>query len=328
MLFFIICACFALFPQKVIFGAQNGLALCINAIIPSLLPFMIFSDALIKSGFARPLGTLISKVITPLTKISFGGCVCLLCGLIGGYGTGIRSVIGCLDEKIITKNEAENLIGICNNAGPIFIIGTVGSSFFLSKEIGLTLFIIQLITVFLCARIFALNFGNAKRYFNDEWSTYQKSKASIGKIITESAKSSGFAMINVCSLIITFSAIMAVVETEKFPLVSAFLEVMQGVSILSREGIGVLSFVSAALSWGGVCVHLQASALCEGKVSMKKYYIQKGVSSLISFTITYLYLLNIYSLMIFLAVFILIIPICANFLKPFRQRVFRLQKHS
>ena len=328
MLFFIICACFALFPQRVIFGAQNGLALCLNAIIPSLLPFMIFSDALIKSGFVRPLGTFVSKVITPITKLSFGGCVCLLCGLIGGYGTGIRSVMGCLDEKIITKKEAELLIGISNNAGPIFIIGTIGSTFFLSKEIGFKLLIIQLITVFLCVRFFSINSDNEKKILKDEWITYKKSKTPLGKIITESAKSSGLAMINVCSLVITFSAIMAVIETEKFPLVSAFLEVMQGVSILSREGISALPFVSAALSWGGVCVHLQASALCEGKISMKKYYIQKGVSSVISFVITYLYLFNIYSLLIFLAVFILIIPICENFLKPFQQRVFRLQRHS
>ena len=60
MLFFVICACFALFPAQVLAGAQSGLALCINAVIPSLLPFMLFSACIIKSNFSRPLGALLS----------------------------------------------------------------------------------------------------------------------------------------------------------------------------------------------------------------------------------------------------------------------------
>ena len=88
MLFFVICAVFALYPENVLSGAQNGLALCLNAVIPSLLPFFVISGCIIKSNFARPLGAMLSKILSPITGISGQGCVCFITGLIGGYGAG------------------------------------------------------------------------------------------------------------------------------------------------------------------------------------------------------------------------------------------------
>ena len=103
MLFFVVCACFALFPDKVLSGAQNGLALCINAVIPSLLPFMLVSSCIIKSGFSVPLGRFTGKILTPLTGISEDGCICFITGLLGGYGAGARAVYESYAAKRISK---------------------------------------------------------------------------------------------------------------------------------------------------------------------------------------------------------------------------------
>ena len=83
MLFFIICVLFAVFPQRVLSGAGEGTALCINAVIPSLLPFMLASACLIKSNFVRPLGCVIAKVLSPRTGLSQSGCVCFGIGHTG-----------------------------------------------------------------------------------------------------------------------------------------------------------------------------------------------------------------------------------------------------
>ena len=121
MLFFVICSAFALFPEQVLCGAQNGLALCINAVIPSLLPFMLVSSCIIKSKFSRPLGAVLERVLGTLTGMSSAGCVCFITGILGGYGAGARSVVESYREKQISKKEAQRLLAFCNNAGPLFI---------------------------------------------------------------------------------------------------------------------------------------------------------------------------------------------------------------
>ena len=332
MIFFVICACFALFPEKVILGAQNGLAMCINAIIPSLLPFMLLSACLIKSGFSRPLGAVVSKVITPLTKISANGCVCLITGIIGGYGAGVRAISESYREKLIDKCEAERLLGICNNAGPIFVIGTIGVGFFDSKSIGTTLFIVQVITVVICSMIFMPRLKMSKISVREEWNFYRKNRADLSSVIVESGISAGEAIISVCTFVITFSAILAVLPVEDYPIVSGFFEVMRGCSELSRAGYGSLMLVSAAISWGGVSVHLQAKALSGGVFNMKMYYIQKITAAFISCGITKLVLTDIY-IALFACCMILGCAVIFTaykfiFSKSFLKPLFRQQRHS
>lgn len=332
MVFFVICACFALFPEKVIFGAQNGLAMCINAIIPSLLPFMLLSAALIKSGFSRPLGALASKVITPLTKISANGCVCLIAGLIGGYGAGVRAVSESYREKMIDKEEAERLLGLCNNAGPIFVIGTIGVGFYGAKSIGTTLFIIQVITVVICSIIFMPKSSSGKVKVREEWCFYKKSRPDISSVIIESGVSSGAAIISVCTFVITFSAILAVLPVEEYPIISGFFEVMRGCSELSRSGYDSLMLVSAVISWGGVSVHLQAKALCDGIFDMKKYYIQKITAALISCGITKLVLSDIYITLLVGCIILGCVLVISSyrfiFSKSLPKPLFRQRRHS
>lgn len=286
MLFFVVCACFALFPEQVLSGAQNGLALCINAVIPSLLPFMLVSSCVIKSNFSRPLGALLSKVLSPLTGISPSGCVCFVTGLFGGYGAGARAVFESYEEKQISKEEAERLLAFCNNAGPLFIIGTVGIGFFASKSVGALLFFVQVITALICARVLGGGYTSKRLKLSEEWDFYKKNKPPAGELITASAIESGSAIINACVFVITFSAILEILPFGEYSFLAGILEVTRGTAELSRLGTRMLPFISALLSWGGMSVHFQASALCKSQFRTKIYYIGKVLASIIAFLIT------------------------------------------
>ena len=286
MLFFVVCFCFALFPEAVLRGAQTGIALCINAVIPSLLPFMLASNCLIKSQFSRPLGAFLSKFLTPLTGMSKSGSVCFVAGIIGGYGTGAGAVYESFKQKQILRSEAERLLIFCNNAGPLFIMGTVGVGFFLSKSIGLSLFLVQILTALICARIFSGNYAKDSGGILAEWQYYKKNKPSIGELITSSAKESAVAILNVCVFVITFSAILEILPFGEYPFLSGFVEVTRGTAELSRKGMDALPFVSALIAWGGLSVHFQAESLTKGEIPMKKYYIGKVFSSIVAFFLT------------------------------------------
>ncbi len=285
MLFFLICASFALFPEKVLSGAGEGLMLCMNAVVPSLLPFMVASGCIIKSNFSRPLGAVLSKILSPLTKMSSAGCVCFVTGLIGGYGAGARAVDESFRNGCIGKKEAERLLGFCNNAGPLFIIGTVGVGLYGSKAVGVMLFTVQIITSVICARVFSGNFKRKTRV-KEEWLFYKKNKPPAGELVTKSATESGSAIITACVFVILFSALLEVLPFGQYGILSGILEVTRGASEMSQAGGESLSLTSAFLAWGGISVHLQADALCQRRYSMKMYYIEKIFAALVAYIIT------------------------------------------
>ncbi len=328
MLFFIVCACFALFPAQVLWGAQSGLALCLNAVIPSLLPFMFVSSCIIKSGFSKPLGIIFSKVLTPLTGISPIGCVCFITGILGGYGAGAKAVSECFREGQITKEEAEKLLPICNNAGPLFIIGTIGISFFGGKGVGINLFLVQVLTVLICASLFGGSFPMQKETFSESLEEYKKNKPSIGKLVTGAAVQSGGAIITACVFVITFSAVLEIFSLGSYSFLYGIAEVTRGCSELSRYGYDALPLISAFVAWGGLSVHFQADALTEGSFSMKNYYLVKFLASIIAFAITKI-CFNDLSLIFFASAGVLALMLIKNFVsKHARQHGFRQQRHS
>ena len=328
MLFFIVCACFALFPAQVLWGAQSGLALCLNAVIPSLLPFMFVSSCIIKSGFSKPLGIIFSKVLTPLTGISPIGCVCFITGILGGYGAGAKAVLECFREGQITKEEAEKLLPICNNAGPLFVIGTIGISFFGDRAVGVNLFLVQALSILICACLFGGSFSNREETFSKGLDEYKKNKPSLGKLVTSAAVQSGSAIITACVFVITFSAVLEIFPLGRYSFLCGIAEVTRGCSELSRFGYDALPLISAFVAWGGLSVHFQADALTEGSFSMKNYYIVKLAVSLIAFVITKI-CFNDLSLIFFASTGVLALMLIKNFVSKYaRQHGFRQQRHS
>lgn len=333
MLFFVVCACFALFPEAVLRGAQGGLALCINAVVPSLLPFMLLSSCVIKSNFSRPLGAALSKILSPLTGISQSGCVCFITGLFGGYGAGARAVYECYKQKQISKKEAERLLAFCNNAGPLFIMGTVGIGFFSSKSVGAVLFLVQIVTALICARVFSGNFGRKTMNILDEWSFYKKNKPSLGELVTSSAIESAGAIINACVFVITFSAILEILPFGQYPFLAGILEVTRGTAELSRLGTQAYPLVSALIAWGGMSVHFQADALTGGAFSTKTYYLGRVFAGIIAFLLTHAVYADIYILFLVVTVIIALYLIGLTiksffFPKYTRQHESRQRQHS
>lgn len=333
MLFFLICAAFALFPEKVLCGAQSGVAICINSVIPSLLPFMLVSSCIIKSRFSRPLGVIISKIITPITKMSTEACVCFVVGLLGGYGAGARAVAESCEENLITKEEAQCILPFCNNPGPLFVMGTVGVGFFSSKETGMLLYLVQIISALLCARVFAGNFDKNTKTFAEEWNYYKKNKPAIGGLITKAAYENVYAVLCASVFIVTFGAITEILPFGKYQALCGILEVTRAIAQISREGREILPCVSALLSWGGMSVHFQANALCENKYNMKKYYMGKLFQSAVSYLIAKALFFDISASLgigVCAAAIFLILKIIKYLLFPkfSPQRVFRQRRRS
>ena len=100
---------------------------------------MLFRSILIDLGAAELLGKYTGGFMKKLFHISPAGVTSLLMGLISGYPLGAKVCCELYQNKSITKTDAERLLAFCNNAGPVFITGTVGTAMLGSFKWGLLL---------------------------------------------------------------------------------------------------------------------------------------------------------------------------------------------
>ncbi|MDO4832278.1 MAG: hypothetical protein Q4A45_02590 [Clostridia bacterium] len=127
-------------------AVTDALYLCSKAVIPSLFPFLVFSSFIAKTSLLEKLGTLMSPITKALFGLS-GNCgPVILMSLIGGFPIGPHMAAELCKEQKISKKEAGLLCLFSINAGPAFVIGTVGYSMLGSIKAGVLLYTSMIIS--------------------------------------------------------------------------------------------------------------------------------------------------------------------------------------
>ena len=106
LLFFLL---LLLFPQTVFRGAENGLLLWFRTVLPTLLPFLIVSNFLIRTDAARVLARLLTPVLGRFFRVSPYGSFAMLTGFLCGYPMGGKVTADLLREGRISLSEASYL---------------------------------------------------------------------------------------------------------------------------------------------------------------------------------------------------------------------------
>ncbi len=276
MLAVLLCAVLILFPSRALDGAGMGLEICLKAVVPSLLPFMVVSSMALAGGWGEKLGGIFAKVLRPVFGMNGPVSMCFVTGLLGGYPCGARAVAQCADQGLISRSAAERALAFCNNSGPLFILGTAGAAVYNSTKIGAALYICHIIGALAAAAVFG-------RCPAGDSPAAKLKKVSFGVLVGNAAQAGGAAILSVCALVITFSAVIEALRLYRFPILTGVLEVSRGVKELGRLGISALPLTAACLSWGGFSVHFQTEAVCQG-LSKKYYYAGKLISAVVSGT--------------------------------------------
>jgi len=259
--------------RTAIWGATRGLELCIQAVIPSLLPFFVLSLLLTSSlagngiPILRPLGR--------LCGIVRGGESLLLIGMLGGYPAGAK----CVAEANLRKWDAERMLAFCNLAGPAFLFGIVAGKF----SDPLAPWALWGIHILSAITVAVLLPGKSTR----------KATLQPGRILTlsDALQRSLHVMANVCGWIILFRILIAFLERWLLWLlpipaqvaVAGFLELSNGCCDLDRIGNESLRFIITAgmLAFGGLCVTMQTASAAKG-LSLNTYLIGKLLQALLS----------------------------------------------
>ncbi len=108
-------------------GAKEGIELCLYTVIPSLFPFMVLSAIL--SPILLGKTPLLLRFIGLLCHMPAGSESILALSLLGGYPVGAQCIYQAYADGQLHREDARRLLGFCNNAGPSFIFGIMGSIF-------------------------------------------------------------------------------------------------------------------------------------------------------------------------------------------------------
>lgn len=249
-------------------GAQEGIALCIKTVIPSLFPFFVISNLL--TGTLLGIGFPILDLLAARLSIPRGCEALLINGFLGGYPAGAQAVTQAYLGDQLSKKDAERLLAYCNNAGPSFLFG-IAAMLFPEKWMVWALWCIHILSAVLTAQLFP-----------------ERPSSSVPSItrknitITAALQNALHATELVCGWIVLFRTMIHVLKRwvlwilpENFEiLVIGILELTNGCFELNKLSGTAERFVlcSCLLAQGGLCILLQTAAVTQG-LSLR-YYLQ------------------------------------------------------
>lgn len=269
------------FPDVSAAAAREGVALCLQTVLPSLFPFFVLSSLLVQSDVPRLLSRAMAGVMYPLFGVSGAGASALILGLLGGYPVGARTVAELYGRGEIGQEESEHLLAFCNNSGPGFFLGVCGTAVFGSARAGMYLYLIHvgaaLVTGVLLRRDLGLPRRKAvsrQRAPFDLAAAVQGSFAAVGSV-------SAFViffmvLLRLLSLVPALAALPPLPRAALF----GFVEMTNGVNALPATRAGFV-LCAAIMNWGGLSVQAQTCAMLAGSaLSARRCVIGKAVQAL------------------------------------------------
>lgn len=267
-------------PQKAASAVRAGLALCAGTVVPSLFPFFAAISLLLQLGAAEALGRLCAPIMRPLFRMRGVCALPLLAGLLGGYPSGAKTAASLYAQGRITRQEAELLLGFCDNCGPAFLLGCVGAGVLGDPAAGLWLYAVHILSALLAGLLLCRLSGDRGPVLLG--SALPAAPVSFPQALTSSVTGALASTLNVCAFVVFFQVLSALPPAPPPPLVLGVLEMVGGVASLT-PGPGGFAAASAIVGWGGLSVHCQAMSLAapEG-LSFRWHWAGKALQAVLS----------------------------------------------
>ena len=148
--------CMLSFPQTVFAGASYGLLLWFRHVLPTLLPYMVLINILIRTPALHWICRITSTFLCPLLGTSYYGTFAVLTGFLCGYPMGAKTTSDLLNVNKISRSEASYLLSFCNNTSPAFILSYIVAQNMKERNLCIPFFLILTFTPLMLSFIFRL----------------------------------------------------------------------------------------------------------------------------------------------------------------------------
>ena len=305
ILFFI---CFEILTESnsIISSVSFSLSIWKNNIFPSLFPFFVLSEIMIKYGIPEFIGNLLKPFMNKLFRIKGSAAFIFVMSIISGNPSNAKYTREMYLNGSLNKHEATKVLCFTCFANPLFILGTVSLMFLNNKEVGVLIlfchYIGNIFIGFLLRGYYPSKIESENVSINSAILAMHEKRISnkdgFGKIFTNSLVSS----INTLLLILGVMTICLVLTTIIDnninlngiiqSILNGFVEMTQGLKYISMEALPlkikcVLSVM--ILSFGGLSVHMQiVSILSDTDIKYLPFLCSRIIHSILSGILTFI----------------------------------------
>ena len=253
---------------------KEAFNICINNVLPSLIPFIFISNIIVKKNL------LINNIYS----------LNLLC-IISGSPSNSKYLKEYLNMGIIDINNLQRLLNYLQYVNPIYILNCIGLLTLNSKKLGLIIVISNIISSVIL-KLFVgkihLNKINTEKCSDD--------------VIIYSIKDTINTVIYIIGVITCFFIITSYIDiifniSDKYKFIYGIFEITQGINYLKYSNLSIYlkTIISSFLiSFGGLSIHIQIFGILDNKkIRYKPYLCYRIIHGTITIIITTLfYILN------------------------------------
>ena len=290
-----------LLPAPVFSGASKGLLLWYKTVLPTLLPFMILSEFMLRTSALSYISHFAGPFLHRIFHVSYPGSFAVIVGFLCGYPMGAKVTADLIRSGKISVNEGNYLLSFCNNTSPMFIISYLIWQNLEKKDYLLPSLCILILSPICSSFLFRF-------YWKKEDIMSQKNQCKKNPPVTYSGfqlfdfcmMNSFEAIIKVGGYIMLFSILTEILQNYVYPtsVITYFLsmlEITSGISILCRQTFPFELIWIQALSltsFGGLCATAQTECMIQGTgLKIFPYIIEKLITMLVTslFSIFYIH---------------------------------------
>lgn len=272
---------------------REGLSLCARAVVPSLFPFLVFSELLVVSGAGELLAKPLERVLGRVLGLSRAGCCALVLGLFCGFPTGARCAILSYERGSMGRCECERVIACSSIPSSAFLISTVGGSLWKNTRFGVRLYLSTLIAALFCGILLHVLQKRKEEEHKEKLLLTPVKPHFEASMLSSAIKSATVSTLLICAYVIFFATLAGALELvlgrfaasgELHAILAAFLELSGGVDAaagLQPQWLSVL-LTGVTVGWSGISVHCQMLSICEGhKLSLRPYFAAKLMQAIL-----------------------------------------------
>lgn len=284
--------------------ATLGLMTWYEHMIPTLLPFMIFSGILIRLDLVKLLMKPFSFFLKPLFRLNSYGIYVIVMGFLCGFPIGAKNCGELYKNGKLTKEEAEYLMAFTNNIGPTYFFTFVLADVYKTKT-----------PVFSSFLMFGIPFlyGLVLRYTiygkkiplykkedtkplallnkNPAYSLFEAMDSSITASLVQIAMLGGYMILFNLMVLIPFILLKG--NNNFYGVIHSILEISGGFAIIKHQEMSDLArmmLVHGVLSFNGLCCFAQTmNILHDTDLSGQKYLYHKLIICTITLLIIFIY---------------------------------------
>ncbi|MBQ7783837.1 MAG: hypothetical protein IJ368_07695 [Oscillospiraceae bacterium] len=254
----------------------RAVTLCLTVMIPSLYAFTVVSKLLISTDTYKLLGKPFSLFTRYVMRMPSEFFPIFVISQLAGYPIGAALINELRSQDKISSQAASDMLCFCISPGPAYIM---------TASLAAAPDCPQIWTAVFLSLTGANLAGVLITSFFREIPPPSESKCNIkfnADIFTSSVKSGAESMMMICSMIVFMAAVLGIFgkygilrlitqavtavcgmeAVEIYPFVRSFFEISSITSVIGDATV-TIPITTAMLSFGGLCVHLQITAVCK-----------------------------------------------------------------